>query len=136
MGFEWRHDYEEGQTRAVCSKCGVPGRFPRDIVKLDDGYFYCLRACVEKTVLSRDRLLAQARRRREMPPPKFVIPPRYNEAYYEPEAQIFSSVAKTIPTSTSPNELGWMGNYLGDMVIQARRPTRWTDRATALLKTC
>jgi hypothetical protein len=136
VGYTWRQDYEEGQTRAVCSKCGVPGRFPAEIVKLDDGYFYCLRACYEKTVLSRDKLLAQSRRRREMPPPKFVIPPRYNESYYEPEAQVFSSVASAVLTSTSPNDLGWMGNYLADMVQQGKRPTRWTDRATTLLKSC
>lgn len=129
MGYEWIQDFQDGETRAVCSKCGVPYRFPKEIVKLDDGYFYCLRTCKERTVLARDRLIAQARKRREMPPPKFVIPPRYADDYAHAESVVFAQITQGMRTSTDANELGWGCNYLADMVIEAKRPTRWLNDA-------
>jgi hypothetical protein len=79
MSYQWAHRFEDGQVRMPCSKCGVPYRFPSELERLDDGYFYCLRRCKEETILARDRKIAESRKRREMPPPKFAMDVRYSD---------------------------------------------------------
>jgi hypothetical protein len=123
--YEWAHEFQDGQTRAVCSKCGVPYRFPDEIVRLNDGFMYCKRRCLEQTVLTRDRIQAQSRKRREMPPPKFVQAPSYADDYLGAEAHVLSAIINGLATSTDANELGWGGNYLADLILEARRPTQW-----------
>ncbi len=140
MGQEWLQEFEDGETRAVCSKCGVPYRYPRELTLENDGFFYCNR-CREQTVLTRDRIQAQSRKRREQPPPKRVQPPQYAEDYSLGESYILSSVLLAAPADTpggSPDELAasWSAIYLGAMVNENRRPTAWVSAAKAKLITC
>lgn len=135
MAYEWNQDFEDGQTRAACSKCGVPYRWPSELVKLDDGFFYCKRRCLEQTVLSRDKLIAQSRKRREMPPPKFVQAPRYAEDYIDSEDWQFVA-ALAASSSTDATAIGWAVNYLADVVIEAKRPERWLVDARRVITSC
>lgn len=136
MAYEWLQTFEDGETRAVCSKCGVPYRYPSELVRLNDGFFYCKRRCLEQTVLTRDRIQAQSRRRREQPPPKFVQPPTYQDDYIGAEDFIFR-VALSAVSSTDPADLGWAANYLADVVTEGRRPVRWiSESRTALATIC
>lgn len=133
MALEWISEFQDGQTRAVCSKCGVPYRWPSEIVKLNDGYFYCLRKCKEQTVLARDKLIAQSRKRRELPPPKFVQAPRYADDFLQAEDAVLKTLLRGLPTSTDPTEIGWGLRYLCDMVLENKRPARWTNDAKTLI---
>jgi hypothetical protein len=136
MAYEWKVDFEDGQTRAVCSKCGVPYRFPAEIVRLNDGYYYCKRRCLEQTVITRDRIQAQSRKRREQPPPKFIQAPSYADDYEAAEAAQFETIATTAASSTDAAVLGWSANYFADLAIQNLRNPRWVARAKSLLATC
>src|SRR5882724_3257713 len=136
MAYSWNQKFEDGETRAACSKCGVPYRWPSELTKLDDGFFYCKRRCLEQTVKARDKIIAQSRKRREMPPPKFVQAPRYAEDYLDSEAAAFRSITATAPTLTSAVDLGWAVNYLADIVLQGKRSTLWDARAKSVMATC
>lgn len=136
MTTNWNHDFIDGNTRAACSKCGVPYRWPDELVKLDDGFFYCKRRCLEQTVRTRDRIIAQSRKRREMPPPKFVQPPQYAYDYLRDESQIFNFIMSTAPAEVP----GGAGDdlaasnavvYLSGVVLEGRRPAQWITTATA-----
>lgn len=130
----WVQDFEDGQTRAVCSKCGVPYRYPRELKRQDDGFFYCPR-CLEQTVKTRDRIQAESRRRREQPPPKFVQPPSYAEDYWEAEDAVARTLVREIPLSTDPTVIGWGVRYLADMVIENKRSLGWIARAKSVITT-
>ncbi len=137
----WNYDFEEGQTKAVCSKCGVPWRYPKELKRQNDGFFYCPR-CLEQTVLTRDKIQAESRRRREMPPPKFVQPPQYADDYLMSEAQILNLVIQVAPKLTvnaAPSAVGaaYAAVYLADLIIENKRPVTWVSAArTKLISLC
>src|SRR5688572_26144129 len=60
MGRNWRPDYVDGQTRASCSICGVPRRFPDDLSYCSDKLFRC-ELCMETPTIETDRVLAAFR---------------------------------------------------------------------------
>lgn len=133
MSYEWLSNFEDGETRAVCSKCGAPYRYPSEIVRQNDGLFYCKRRCLEQTVLTRDRIQAQSRKRREAPPPKFVQAPSYAEDFFDAEDAVMSTVVRDLPHSTDAAEIAWGVRYLCDVVTENRRPEGWILRAKSVI---
>ena len=98
MSYEWVHDFVDGNTRMVCSICGVPYRFPSEIRRSADGLFRCLRTCDEQTILERDRKIAASHGQREAPPIKFGLPPPQDTA--QPNTASLVGGAADVMTNT------------------------------------
>ena len=77
MSYARTQDYELGQVLMACSICGVAYLFPDELVRGSDALFRCKRTCEEQPIRDRDKLIAESHKRREMPPPKFGIPPSW-----------------------------------------------------------
>jgi hypothetical protein len=78
--------WEPGRFLRTCDVCGI--RYRNDeLVRGEDGFWRCITYCQEVPQVTRDKVAAQSRRRREAPPAPFGVPFDRIETY-ESEAKI------------------------------------------------
>ena len=81
MAYSRPLGHVEGNTMCACDVCGMPYRFPDELVYADDKRFYCKRTCwLGETVDGHFRRVAQLKPRQDDPrPPVMGRTPDYWE---------------------------------------------------------
>ena len=122
MSYEWVHDFVDGNTRMVCSICGVSYRFPSELRRSADGLFRCLRTCWETTILERDRKIAASHGQREAPPVKFGLPPSWDAAVAVGTGTLVGALADAMAGTLTIPSLFFDDNSVGRTITIATTP--------------
>lgn len=91
MGYTRPSTFVPGTFLRTCDLCGIRYR-ANDLRKGADGFWRCLKYCIEVPAITRDRISAQSQKRREAPPPPHGLPFDTADTYAE-EASVIDFLA-------------------------------------------
>jgi hypothetical protein len=147
--------YQPGAFLRQCDLCGIRFR-STELVRGEDGFFRCLRWCIEVPAITRDKISAESQRRKEAPPPPHGQPYDRKSTYAMEELVLRFLVGSFVQGSPAGLGLntdvaaaegayafeggtgylaaGETARYCRDLIVENKRPTTWVTMCTARLK--
>ena len=111
MGYTRSQTFVPGAFLRSCDVCGIRYR-SHELRRGEDGFWRCVKYCVEIPALTRDKISAESQRRKEAPPPPHGIAFDTKETYAE-EAIAFDFLAvgrtQSLAGGAAPNT-SWQVN--------------------------